>query len=176
MFMWRACSNILPTKYQLWARGIGRDDRCDLCGGCETFGHILWGCKVAGEVWSNTRLKLPSAVVTPRDFIDVVWEILSRRPEIDWELFAVIAWSLWNNRNLVRHGGKSKSLDLIVREVAAYTMEVRQIKEAQNGLASPIGQTWTPPKRGFYKINVDGAVFKELGCCGVGVVIRNEDG
>ena len=41
MFMWRACSNILPTKYQLQARGIGRDDKCDLSGGCETSGHIL---------------------------------------------------------------------------------------------------------------------------------------
>ena len=42
MFMWRACSNILPIKYQLWARGIGRDDVCDLCRGCETSGHIFF--------------------------------------------------------------------------------------------------------------------------------------
>jgi len=91
-------------------------------------------------------------------------------------LFAVIAWGLWNNRNLVRNGGKSKSPELIVKEVAAYTREVRQFKEAQNRPAPPSGQIWTPPKRGFYNINVNGAVFKELGCCGVGVVIRNEDG
>ena len=41
MFMWRACSNIFPTKHQLRARGIGRDDVCDLCGGCESSRHIL---------------------------------------------------------------------------------------------------------------------------------------
>ena len=49
MFIWRACLNILPTKYQLQARGIGRDDKCDLSGGCETSGHILWGAKWQGR-------------------------------------------------------------------------------------------------------------------------------
>ena len=72
---------------------------CDLCGGCESSGHILWGCKVAREVWSNTRLKLPMLEVIPRDFVDIVWDFLERQPGMDWELFAATAWGLWNNRN-----------------------------------------------------------------------------
>ena len=35
---------------------------------------------------------------------------------------------------------------------------------------------WTPPSDGWYKVNVDGVVFNELGSCGIGIVIRNDRG
>lgn len=35
---------------------------------------------------------------------------------------------------------------------------------------------WRPPRNGWCKINVDGAVFMESICCGIGMVIRNERG
>ena len=48
--MWKARKNILPTKCKLRGRGIGVEVSCDLCGGEENLGHILWSCKVAKEV------------------------------------------------------------------------------------------------------------------------------
>lgn len=124
--MWKACLNILPTKHQLRLRRIRRDEKCELCGSYKTSGHALWGCTVAGEVWGNTRLKLPYLESMPRDFIDIVWEIKIKKPELEWELFVITAWRLWCNRNLVRHGGRCKEAALIAQEATAYAKEVRQ--------------------------------------------------
>lgn len=33
-----------------------------------------------------------------------------------------------------------------------------------------------PPDSNWYKVNVDGAIFKESSSCGVRVIIRNEEG
>lgn len=40
-FIWRACRDILPTKFRLAARKVSNDDRCGFYGGCESSGHIL---------------------------------------------------------------------------------------------------------------------------------------
>ena len=37
-------------------------------------------------------------------------------------------------------------------------------------------QRWSPPPPNWYKVNVDGVIFKDQGSIGVGVVIRNAQG
>ena len=92
--MWRSCRDILPTKHRLRAKGILIEDDCEQCGMCESVGHVLWGCKVAADVWGASRLKLPAIPNQTQEFLDVVWEIRERKPDIDWETFAVTAWSI----------------------------------------------------------------------------------
>ncbi|KAK9984335.1 hypothetical protein SO802_033860 [Lithocarpus litseifolius] len=173
-------SNLIDRDARTWdaamAKGIIRDDGCDFHGLSESSGHILWGCKVALEVWDVTRLKLPLIQNPPRDFIDIVWAIREEKLEIDWELFAITAWSLWNHRNLVRPGGQCKEARRIAKEASNYTKEVRQEGNLQVRPPCICSNCWSPPRQGCYKINADGVVFRETGCCGVGVVIRNDIG
>ena len=115
--MWRVAKNTLLTKLRLKAKGIEQEDNCDLCGLCESSRHILWGCKVAAAVWSETKTKLHSWPKPHLNILDIVWEIKKHCPRVDWDLFAVTAWSLWNNRNLVEHGGQCKRPEVIVIEV-----------------------------------------------------------
>ena len=38
----------------------------------------------------------------------------------------------------------------------------------------PMIKHWALPPQGKYKVNIDAAVFKEQGYCGIGVVIKND--
>ena len=97
-------------------------------------------------------------------------------PNINWVVFAVTAWSLWNNKNTVIHGGQSKGQGELIKFVVAYIDEMRGEKIAQRRAHPSAAQLWIPPKQGWYKVNTDGAVFRESGSCGIGVVVRNEKG
>ena len=79
-------------------------------------------------------------------------------------------------RNALKHGGQHKDAGCILKEAADYVIEFRQENLCLNEPSNPPIAHWTPPRCGWYKINVDGAVFKKSGSCGVRVVIRNEEG
>ena len=47
----------------------------------------------------------------------------------------------------------------------------------RNGIPlAPKIKHWTSPPHGKYKINIEATMFKDLGYCGIGVVIRNDKG
>lgn len=51
-FLWRACSDCLPTKVNLMKRKIVADPQCELCGSLpEDTKHALWGCEAVRRVW-----------------------------------------------------------------------------------------------------------------------------
>lgn len=54
MFIWKACSDILPTKDNLFKRGISNDSMCPICGSVpETVGHAIWTCPATKDVLIN---------------------------------------------------------------------------------------------------------------------------
>ena len=94
-------------------------------------------------------------------------------------LLAVLFWSIWEKRNLDRVGGcwsslqdiRSKAVRLL-RDFAA-----SQSRTHQHQLPIPAQRVrWIPPISPQYKVNYDGAIFKELGATSLGVVIRDFEG
>jgi hypothetical protein len=49
MFLWKACSNILPTKEKLFERRITNEPLCGLA--TESVGRIIYSCQSTLDVW-----------------------------------------------------------------------------------------------------------------------------
>ena len=175
-FMWRACKNILPTNLCLCIRKVSIGDECGLCRMVKSSGHALWGCWLADAVWKEARISLPRGCQPYRDFIDVVWKFWEERKEGVLERLACTVWCIWKNKNVAKFEGKCKDARKIMTEATALVKEFSEQVGAPK-LPSPSRTAiWTPPSDGWYKVNVDGVVFNELGSCGIGIVIRNDRG
>ena len=105
---------------------------------------------------------------------------------MDWEIFATTAWCLWKNRNSVKYEGRGKPTKAITREAETVveefhmlTREAETVVEEFHMFNSTVNQEsnsrrhyWTPPLSGWYKVNVNEAVFKEINSYGFGIEIR----
>ena len=68
------------------------------------------------EVWKEAELGLPVPNQPIRDFVDVVWVLKERKVDLDWDLFAITTWLIWNNRNSFKYEGKCKESRRIAKE------------------------------------------------------------
>ena len=86
---------------------------------------------------------------------------------IGWNFFVKIPYN----------GGAKKSCQALLQGALEYLSVYQDCLDVR---VSPQKQTvavvWTPPSPNRYKINVDGAVFKEQKMAGVGILIRDAEG
>ena len=94
----------------------------------------------------------------------------------DPSLLAYTAWALWNRRNKCWTNEPQYPLN----QIRQFARDRR--KEFQTAQSTFLKQMhrkhtrWKPPDFGQFKVNYDGAVFREQGRAGIGVVIHNSDG
>lgn len=87
----------------------------DCCGECneeaETSGHLFWNYPLAKEVWQCTKLHFVFEPSSIRSLFDLMWNLLmpDSYDEDKVAMVVTIAWSIWFNRNEVRHRGSKKS-------------------------------------------------------------------
>ena len=169
-FLWKACTNSLPTKENLLKRKILQESGCPRCSGSSEFVvHALWSCTCIKVVW-NTDFNWVDRCPTDSESFSYVLQKIQAKPALV-SLFATTAWSIWFQRNKSRQQDHPLPLHNIAGFAKNYLCEFR-------GLASPkplrrrtISRRWCPPATGLVKINFNGAWYNESEKAGFGVVI-----
>nr|POE75356.1 putative ribonuclease h protein [Quercus suber] len=101
IFLWRACSEALPTRANLFKRKVVDVQTCQLCNrDNETTLHALWSYQNNLTVWESRFGWVKREFPPLATFLDLV--ALVGRQQKQLELFAMMAWSIWGRRNKVR--------------------------------------------------------------------------
>ncbi|XP_030970761.1 uncharacterized protein LOC115991163 [Quercus lobata] len=100
-FLWKACTNSLPTKDNLLKRKILKESGCARCSGdSESVVHALWSCSCIQVVWETEFGWVDRSLMTLASFSEVLQKIRVKPSLL--LLFAVTAWSIWYQRNKAR--------------------------------------------------------------------------
>ena len=92
------------------------------------------------------------------------------------ELFAIVAWFIWNHRNRLRLNEKGIETDRIFSMAKEYLLEFQLKLPKPVPKPSKASIRWRPLVGELYKTNFDRAVFRESGEAGIGVVVRDAKG
>nr|POF00764.1 hypothetical protein CFP56_68291 [Quercus suber] len=146
-------------------------DRCKL--EPESALHSLWTCtelEVVGEDVVKWGFRGPTSFLT---FKELPSWLIKNSQHVD--LFAVTAWSIWNQRNQVRMYQPSCSLHLFAATAKDRLDEFLSIQPAPRPTPPRQRIQWQAPPQGMVMINFDGAMSTKTLSSGIGVV-RDDSG
>ena len=99
-FIWRACSNVLPTRENLHRRRVKVDSRCDIC--CqqpESNSHLLWECPPARNVWAISKGSVQKCSNQVHDLFHLFRMLNDKLTKMELERWATTSWAIWSARN-----------------------------------------------------------------------------
>jgi hypothetical protein len=98
-FLWKACSNVLPTKANLHKSGVIQNPLFPICGlEPETMGHALWSYSSAKDVWLDCSTRIHKSTMSVESFANI---FLGLHEKLEKELLLVVitARQIWLRRN-----------------------------------------------------------------------------
>lgn len=127
-FIWKACSNALPTKENLMRRKIIAESSCHQCQSqTESILHALWDCASFRQVW-NVDFRWVNHSKTFKGSFENLVDLILEKP-LQLELFATIAWFLWSMRNKLKLKEEALPLNRIVFEAKRFlTLHQQPVK------------------------------------------------
>ena len=103
--------------------------------------------------------------------LDWFWGIWKLKGEAALQEVAVVSWGLWNVRNSALFRDLIKIPSKVYLDALQYVKMYQEAQVQSECSRLPIStgrKGWTTPRKGWYKVNLDGAVFSDIKKVGVG--------
>lgn len=174
IFAWRACRNGLPTMLNLRCRGLNSCGFCPLCDKeMESLQHAFLLCSHAKHTWASQLDCLVNLSITGANIVDLVAHFNGEGKLSELDLFFMVAWSIWGNKNQAIHNDVANPPSQVWESTRRALLDYNA--SCLNPLPThpPTRYHWAAPPPGFHKINVDGATDDGGGNSCVGVIIRD---
>ena len=143
--------------------------------------HVLFGCSEVEDIWHRSVFYSGWKEWQKQPLSDVFSQVCRDFSVEDVEIFCVLAWLIWRNRNMVYHGQEAIGGAKIIETAERFLFEYKSSTNAAALCKAPLVKrvspaTWRPPAAGLLKLNTDAAVVNEGGVTGLGGVIRDTEG
>ncbi|KAK3228272.1 hypothetical protein Dsin_008134 [Dipteronia sinensis] len=181
VFVWRACLDVLFSVENLWKRKIVDLPRCPRCKAkSESSTRALFDCKAARKIWKGTSFG--ALLVKVRNFpvLDVFQRVATQVGLEDFELFCMVTWAIWEDRNAQLNCVKGSDPGMVVTWVKDRLEEFQISRKAFSYVVvPPVFRTltdWISPPPGQLKINMGVSLRSNSNSIGIGVTIRDDRG
>ncbi|KAK9993078.1 hypothetical protein SO802_022781 [Lithocarpus litseifolius] len=130
-FVWRASSDILPTRANLAQRKVHMDPK--FCGvHDEIVIHILWQCPLACNVWVLVQGKLQKCDSSALDFLSLAWTLVEKLSREELETWAMVAWSIWNARSRLQFEAAQTPPQIILKGAVSLLEEYQRLASSRS--------------------------------------------
>uniref|UniRef100_A0A803PSK2 RNase H type-1 domain-containing protein n=1 Tax=Cannabis sativa TaxID=3483 RepID=A0A803PSK2_CANSA len=178
-FLWRVCTNSLPTRFQLSTKHVPINPLCPLCMAApETALHVLVRCAFAQQYWRQTRVTtLGTAAMTFSGWWEEGLNTWSMAESLEVAMMLCLIWKVrhdmvWNSKQPTC---EEVLLLTNINFVDWYNAQKEDMDSSIDANRN-LNEHWTPPNFNQIKVNVDGTLFASERWYGIGLVARSSAG
>ena len=91
--------------------------------------HVLWECGATQDVWAGNAIRFQKFGTMQVDFRQLVARLMLRLSHEELDLFWVICWQIWLQRNSVLHGGAFQHPSRSYQWALDYLSEFHEVQE-----------------------------------------------
>lgn len=143
----------------------------------ETLMHCLCYCELAVQVWNFSPLRCVLQRAHNNDFKEWFWQVMKHGEVLSLGLFAAFCWGIWTRRNQTifcdTHFAAEDTVHMVCNLVNDFVHAQQRMQGQHRRVVDVL---LSAPEDGWFKINFNGARFRDLQMVGVGAIIWNHWG